>query len=141
MKTWKSDSKRNTPWEQESTKKPFFTEDNIEMIGLSILMVVLLAMLLLARFPASPFYIEPSANSSHTDTEIVSAVVIDKQLIKPRNWNLRYYVIISYGDVTQDFDSSSLYGRYNVGDTIDMELISHYNSEGNLSYQYLRIPH
>ena len=46
-----------------------------------------------------------------------------------------YHVTIQYNDLVKIYDRKSLYEAVEIGDTIDVELTTYFNSEGEISNQ------
>lgn len=97
-----------------------------------------------------------AACSEYTPPErtIVQATVIEKEHIESYTdygyywdawkgkfrWKFKtfpdeYIVTVQYNDFVETYDSLSLYESVEIGDTIDMELTTYYNSEGEVQSQ------
>ena len=92
-------------------------------------------------------YIEP-------ETTIVKATVTNKEYIESYTdygyyfdawkgkfrWKFKtfpeeYNVTVQYNDLVEIYDSKHLYEAVEIGDTIDMELTTYFNSEGEIQSQ------
>lgn len=60
--------------------------------------------------------------------------------LMPKTIPARYYVTISYGDVSEKINNEELYESVKVGDTIQMILADYYDEDNNLLYQKLYLP-
>lgn len=58
----------------------------------------------------------------------------------PQTHPARYLVTISYEDVSETFDNSTLYENVKEGDTIQMVLYKGYDKDDNLIKQTLQLP-
>ena len=92
-------------------------------------------------------YIEP-------ETTIVKATVTNKEHIESQvkygyyfdvlkgnfRWKYKlfpeeYNITIQYNELVKIYDSKSLYNAVEIGDTIDMELTTYFNSDGKIERQ------
>ena len=89
-----------------------------------------------------------------SETTIVKATVVNKKYIESYTdhgyyfdawkgkyrWKFKkfpeeYNVTVQYNNLVEIYDSKSLYEAVEIGDTIDMELITYFNSEGEIQGQ------
>ena len=54
---------------------------------------------------------------------------------KFKHFPAEYNVTVQYNDLVKNYDSKSLYDAVEIGDTIDMELTTYFNSEGEIQFQ------
>lgn len=95
-----------------------------------------------------------SCNYAKTETTIVKATVTSKKHIDSHNdygyyfdgwkgkyrWKYKrlleeYNVTVQYNDLVEIYDSKSLYEAVEIGDTIDVELITYFDFEGEIQSQ------
>ena len=92
--------------------------------------------------------------SPKDETTVVQATVIDKEYIEDYydfgyyydwwkgkfRWKYKYFpqefnVIIKYNDIVETFDNQELYEEVDIGDSIDVELTTYFDLDGEIRAQ------
>ncbi len=87
-------------------------------------------------------------NESIVDESTVTAIVTDKEF-NPTYYYLigttigyddeEYLITVDYEDITTTFDNATLYNAVNIGDTIQVNLYTYYDENGNVERKVLRL--
>ena len=83
---------------------------------------------------------EVQYKAAYTTSILIYNAALKMSIPTPVQHDAQYLVTITYEDITQTFDSQTLYENSKAGDTIQVILCKYYDEAGNLIEQSLQIP-